>query len=103
MYEVDDYTTSNVVRLVDDNLFRPNGVAISPNGSMLYVSESCMGDFEPTCSQGMVKFHQYQINMDNRTLSPKKIGSIKIQVDGIGASDGLKIHPRTGFQKKSKL
>ena len=64
---------------------------------MLYVSESCTGDFESSCSQGMVKFHQYAIDDMNRKVLPQKIGSFSFEVDGVGASDGFKIHYPTGL------
>lgn len=97
VYEIDDYTMNSKVKLVDNGIFRPNGVAISADGSMLYISESCTGTFEPSCTQGMVKFHQYYINLENHTIIPKKIGSITFEVEGVGASDGFKIHPFTGL------
>lgn len=97
VFEINDYTKESIVKIVDDGLIRPNGIAISPDGSMLYVSESCTGDLDRTCFQGMVKFHQYQINLENRTDPPKKIGSITFELEGVGAADGLKIHKYTGL------
>ena len=97
LFEITDYMENKLVNLVDHELFRPNGIALSSDGTMLYVSESCLGEFESACSQGMVKFHQYSIDLDNRLTLPQKVGSFTFQVEGVGASDGFKIHPRTGL------
>ena len=97
MYEINDYLEDKFVNLVDHELFRPNGIAVSPDGSMLYVSESCQGNFEATCSQGKVRFNQYSIDLENRSTLPQKIGSFMFDVEGVGASDGFKIHYPTGL------
>ena len=97
VYEINNYLKNTPASLIDHGLFRPNGIVVSPDGKMLYVSESCQGDFESTCSQGMVKFHQYSIDVTNRDVLPKKIGSFSFEVEGVGASDGFKMHYPTGL------
>ena len=97
VYEIKDYMENKFVNLVDHELFRPNGITISPDGTMLYVSESCTGNFESSCSQGKIKFHQYTIALNETMDMPQKIGSFTFDVEGVGASDGFKIHPSTGL------
>ena len=97
VYEINNYLKNHPASLIDHGLFRPNGIAVSPDGKMLYVSESCQRNFESTCTQGMVKFHQYTIDVSNRDILPKKIGSFSFEVEGVGASDGFKIHYPTGL------
>ena len=97
VYEINDYLEDKFVNLVDHELFRPNGIAVSTDGKTLYVSESCTGNFETTCSQGTVRFHQYSIDLENRSVLPRKIGSFMFDVAGVGASDGFKIHSPTGL------
>ena len=97
VYEINNYQENNPASLIDHGLFRPNGIVVSSDGTMLYVSESCTGNFESTCSQGMVKFHQYSIDISNRNNLPQKIGEFSFEVEGVGASDGFKIHYPTGL------
>ena len=97
VFEINNYLDGTPASLIDHGLFRPNGIGVSQDGKMLYVSESCTGDFESSCSQGMVKFHQYAIDDMNRKVLPQKIGSFSFEVDGVGASDGFKIHYPTGL------
>ena len=49
-------------KLIDDELFRPNGITISSDGQWLFVCVSCTGDFEPDCMQGDVIFVKYKID-----------------------------------------
>ena len=97
VYEINNYLENKPASLIDHGLFRPNGIVVSPDGKMLYVSESCQGSFENSCSQGMVKFHQYSIDVSKRHLLPQKIGSFSFEVEGVGASDGFKFHYPTGL------
>ena len=97
VYEINNYLENNTASLIDAELSRPNGIVVSQDGKMLYVSESCTGNFDSSCSEGMIKFHQYAIDVSRRHVLPKKVGSFSFEVQGLGASDGLKIHQPTGL------
>lgn len=97
VYEINNYLENSTASLIDAELCRPNGIVVSPDGKMLYVSESCTGNFNSSCSEGMIKFHQYAIDVSRRHALPKKVGSFSFEVQGLGASDGLKIHQPTGL------
>ena len=97
VYEINNYLENSTASLIDDELSRPNGIVVSPDGKMLYVSESCTRNFDSSCSQGMIKFHQYAIDVSRRHVLPQKIGSFSFELQGEGASDGFKIHTPTGL------
>ena len=99
VYEIEDYLdgVGKRVKLVDKGISRPNGVALSADGSTLYITETCTNTFTPSCPPSMNKIHQYSINLKHPSSKPKKVGVIRFHLDGVGHCDGLKVHSGTGL------
>ncbi len=73
------YITHNgkVTRIIDD-LERPNGVTISPNGKFLYVAEPNKGEV-----------YRYEITAPGKITSKKLIFTGDKSIDGQGGPDGM--------------
>ncbi|MCK5457797.1 MAG: SMP-30/gluconolactonase/LRE family protein, partial [Melioribacteraceae bacterium] len=75
-YGIYKLTTSGELFLLDKSLIRPNGIALSPDESKIYVSDS-----------RAKKIFVWDI-LDDRTIGNK---SLLIEMEGKGSADGLKV------------
>ena len=75
-YGIYKLTTSGELFLLDKSLIRPNGIALSPDESKIYVSDS-----------RAKKIFVWDI-LDDRTIGKK---SLLIEMEGKGSADGLKV------------
>ena len=100
VYEIRNYTIQHEhreIRIVDKEIPRPNGIALSPDGSRLYVSETCSTMPLSNCTTNMIRINQYDIDLENPSAIPQKIGAMQFHVTGSNHVDGLAIHPDTGL------
>ena len=100
VYEISNYMIQNEhreIRIVDKEIPRPNGIALSPDGSRLYVSETCSTIPLSNCTTNMIRINQYDIDLENPSARPQKIGTMQFHVKGSNHVDGLAIHPDTGL------
>lgn len=74
---------------------RPNGIALSKDGSHLFVSNCCQGTHLANCSQGFVNYNIYSLDEHEAHF----LDTIEFSVDGPGGrrgcADGFKVHHGT--------
>mmetsp|Transcript_14236 Transcript_14236/g.40338 ORF Transcript_14236/g.40338 Transcript_14236/m.40338 type:complete len:550 (-) Transcript_14236:211-1860(-) len=79
---------------------RPNGIALSPDGSHLYVGNCCQGDHLPNCTQGTVNYNIYKLGRTPEHPA-RFVRAVTFTVDGgsgrRGCADGFKVHRDTGY------
>jgi len=100
VYEIIDYMIHpehQEIRIVDKEIPRPNGITLSPDGSRLYVTETCSTIQLSNCTTNMTRINQYDIDLGNSSAIPQKIGTMQFNVNGSNPADGLAIHPDTGL------
>uniref|UniRef100_A0A061QPZ0 Gluconolactonase n=1 Tax=Tetraselmis sp. GSL018 TaxID=582737 RepID=A0A061QPZ0_9CHLO len=76
---------------------RPNGIALSPGGSRLYVSECCQGEHLPNCTQGDAHYLVYRVGGRGAELERRVSFRIPPPGGARGCADGFKVHPGTGL------